>query len=193
MSSNLRTAIAMLASSFASSVLNVIRGASLQEILTETNENSSFSKHGPGRPKTGGKETHHLSNGKKSKIVFSKRQASRLGRRSENDICHLLDRIVDLLSAHPEGLRAEQIREQLKVEAKELPRPLAEGLATHQLIKQGQKRATTYFVKGNKKGITRSTTVKREPHKRVGRPHDFHQIEEQDQRTEMNSNQESNG
>jgi hypothetical protein len=60
----------------------------------------------------------------------------------------MIESIVGLLQKHPEGLRAEQIREALNVEAKELPRPLAEALEQNRVNKTGQKRATTYFAGG---------------------------------------------
>jgi hypothetical protein len=47
---------------------------------------------------------------------------------------------------HKEGLRAEQIREELGLQAKELPRVLKEGLSSRKLKSKGQKRATTYFA-----------------------------------------------
>jgi hypothetical protein len=75
-------------------------------------------------------------------------KSERLGRRSADDISALVDRIVDLLAKSPEGLRAEQIRESLDLEAKELPRPLAEALSSRRIGKSGQKRATTYYVRG---------------------------------------------
>jgi len=64
------------------------------------------------------------------------------------DIAALVNEIVALVAQHPEGLRAEQIREALSLEAKELPRPLNDAVASGRLKKSGQKRATTYFVKG---------------------------------------------
>ncbi len=69
-------------------------------------------------------------------------------RRSAADIAGFIDRIVDLVKASPKGLRAEQIREGLGVQAKELPRPLKEAVDGGRLGKSGQKRATTYFLKG---------------------------------------------
>ena len=65
-----------------------------------------------------------------------------------DDLAELSDRIVELLEAHPEGLRAEQIREALNVQAKELPRPLNDALTSRRIGKKGQKRATTYFARG---------------------------------------------
>jgi hypothetical protein len=78
-----------------------------------------------------------------------------LPRRSADDIGAVVEQIVELLRQHPEGLRAEQIREALSLQAKELPRPLNEAVAAGRLGKSGQKRATTYFVKGA--GATRAT------------------------------------
>jgi hypothetical protein len=60
----------------------------------------------------------------------------------------VLERIESLLSKSPRGLRAEEIRQQLGMQSKELPRPLKEGVEAGRLTKSGQKRATTYFVKG---------------------------------------------
>jgi hypothetical protein len=60
----------------------------------------------------------------------------------------VIEQIVSLLKSNPGGLRAEQIREELGLQAKELPRPLKEALDSGRLGKSGQKRATTYFVKG---------------------------------------------
>ena len=60
----------------------------------------------------------------------------------------MVDSIVGLLKQSPKGLRAEQIRAKLGLQAKEMPRPLKEAVDGGRLGKSGQKRATTYFVKG---------------------------------------------
>lgn len=60
----------------------------------------------------------------------------------------MVESIVDVLAKNASGLRSEQIREALGVEAKELPRPLAEALSSGRVTKTGQKRATTYFAGG---------------------------------------------
>ncbi len=52
--------------------------------------------------------------------------------------------MIALVKKHKDGLRAEQIREQLKMQSKEMPRVLKEGLAKRKLKAKGQKRATTY-------------------------------------------------
>jgi hypothetical protein len=140
----LRATISQLANQFASGVLEAIRGASLAEILAESGERGAGGGTGArrGRPPaasggaTGGRP--------------AKRTRGRLERRSAKDIAGVVRQIVDLLGAHPEGLRAEQIRRELGLQAKELPRPIAEALSSRKIAKQGQKRATTYFAKGSK-------------------------------------------
>ena len=63
--------------------------------------------------------------------------------------------IVGLLSDNPAGLRAEQIRQKLGLQAKELPRPLKEGLEGGRLSKVGRKRATTYFAGAGSSGASK--------------------------------------
>jgi hypothetical protein len=72
--------------------------------------------------------------------------SGRLKRRSAADIEKALEAVVSLVEKRPKGLRAEEIRTQLGMEAKEMPRVLGEGLATQKLHKRGHKRATTYYA-----------------------------------------------
>jgi hypothetical protein len=134
MSAPLRQHLGELASSFAASVLDVIRGASLEELLAESSSDRrrpaphAPAGDGPARP--------------------TRRRGGRLPRRSAGDIDQVVERIVALVRQSPKGLRAEQIRAKLDLQAKELPRPLKEALDSGRLAKSGQKRATTYFLKG---------------------------------------------
>ena len=144
--SNLRMTLDHLASVFASSVLDAIRGASLQEILAES---AGGGARRPGRPRleaTVATEASHA--GAPSSPAGARRRRGRLARRSAGDISQIVDSIVSLLERRSDGLRAEQIRAELGLEAKELPRPIAEALASKRINKQGQKRATTYFARG---------------------------------------------
>jgi hypothetical protein len=134
--STLHSTIQHLASQFASGVLDAIRGASLEEILSET---SGRTGRRPGRP---------LSAGGVPSVGSSRRKSGRLPRRSQSDIAAVVESIVSLLGSKPKGLRAEQIRAELGLEAKELPRPISEALKSHKISKKGQKRATTYFAGG---------------------------------------------
>lgn len=124
---SLKSQIADLAESFAQSVIAAIRSASLEEIL-ETSQGRGASRGGV-------------------RSVAAKGDGRRV-RRSASDIAGVVDAIEQLLAKNPSGLRAEQIRSELGLQAKELPRPLAEGLSQKRFSKEGQKRATTYYAKG---------------------------------------------
>jgi hypothetical protein len=128
----LRAALDSLASSFASDVLSAIRGASLQELLAESGD---APRRGPGRSRGGGDGTGFRP---------SKKSHGRLARRSPAEIARTLDAITILLRKNTEGLRSEQIRHALKLDVREVPRVLKEGLAKKKLKSRGQKRATTY-------------------------------------------------
>jgi hypothetical protein len=129
--STLHSKLSSLADSFASAVLEAIQGASLAELLTESRVPASRARREPanGAPR-----------------APRSRSAGRLKRRSPDDIAEALDKIVALVKKNKGGLRAEQIRDQLGMLAKEMPRVLKEGLAKKQLKSRGQKRATTYFA-----------------------------------------------
>jgi hypothetical protein len=130
MPSVLRSRLASLAESFASAVLDAVRSTPLEGLLFETG----------GRPSSGRPQTPAAP----KRMPRSTR--GRLKRRSATDIAKALGEIVALVKGHKDGLRAEQIRAQLHMQPKEMPRVLAEGLAKKKLKKKGQKRATTYFA-----------------------------------------------
>src|SRR5579872_6370024 len=113
MPSPLRVRLNDLASMFAASVLGAIRGASLEELLAESSRGrAARAPRGPAKAVAAG----------------SRRRGGRLPRRSAKDIAGVIHQIEALLKVHPKGLRAEEIRAALGLQAKELPRPLKEGL-----------------------------------------------------------------
>jgi hypothetical protein len=130
--SNLRSRLADLASSFTDSVIDAIRGTSLEELLSESGARGK-ARHAEATPRTPARVARTAS--------------GRLPRRSAGDIATELDKVVALVQKHKDGLRAEQIRAELGMQAKELPRVLKEGLNSRRLRSKGQKRATTYFAK----------------------------------------------
>jgi hypothetical protein len=135
---NLRSALDQITASFTESILEAIRSASLDELLGAPSGRPARTAPAPaaraGRPAA-------------AKPAPKKTTPSgRLRRRSADDIAAALDGIVALVKKKKEGLRAEQIRMEIGLEAKELPRILKEGLATKKLRSKGQKRATTYFA-----------------------------------------------
>ncbi len=72
---------------------------------------------------------------------------ARLPRRSADEIAALLNKVVLLVKTHKGGMRAEDIRSRLGMQAKEMPRILKEGVSKKKLSAKGQKRATTYYAK----------------------------------------------
>jgi len=138
MVTTLRSALTTLAASFATSVLDAVKGASLEELLGEA---GGAARRGPGRPRGTTKATPTAA-----RASAPARKPGRLARRSPAEIAKALDRVVALVKTKKDGLRAEQIRTTLKMQSKEMPRVLQEGLAKKKLKAKGRKRATTYSV-----------------------------------------------
>jgi hypothetical protein len=130
--STFRQTIEAQANQFAQAIVQAFRSASLDELLTITGGAGREVSRGAAAPKT--------------RAAAPKKKGGRLGRRSPTDITRILENIVAVLAAHPEGLRAEQIKEALGLDKREMPKPIAEGLSTGALKKTGQKRATVYTV-----------------------------------------------
>jgi len=137
--STLRSALNELASNFASSVLDAIRTVSLDELVSEGGSAGPV-RRGPGRPRGSGMS--HPSNGSPRP---KRTPAGRLARRSPEQIAKAVEQVVALVKKHKGGLRSEQIRTELKLDKRELPRVLGEGLTKKVLKSKGQKRATRYF------------------------------------------------
>jgi hypothetical protein len=110
----LKSTIEGLASQFAGSIIEALRGASIEELLSVTDG--------------GARRARPTTNGAAPDSLRKRGKGGRLGRRSVDEISKMVDSIVDLLAKSPKGLRAEQIRDALGCEAKELPRPLADAL-----------------------------------------------------------------
>jgi hypothetical protein len=137
MSTTLRSHLEDLASTFAESVLRAIRGASIEQLLGETERDTGRREGSKSATPTG-----------RSSRAASPRGArpgkSRLARRSPAEIHASLSKIVTLLKSKKAGMRSEEIRKALQLDKRELPRVLKEGLAKKALKSKGQKRATTY-------------------------------------------------
>jgi hypothetical protein len=135
MSTNLRQRLDELASTFTAGVLQAVRSASIEDVLAESGRaprvaRAALAAVGVPTARAG------------------RRASGRLARRSAADIGEVIDRIVSLVKTAPKGMRAEEIRVSLGMQAKEMPRPLKEAVSAGRLGKSGQKRATTYFAKG---------------------------------------------
>jgi hypothetical protein len=156
---SLHSQLDQLASSFAQAVFQAIRELSLEELVAETGGLRGMKMApGPVRPARPARPARQVRPERESRGRRSGRAATRgprrssrgpsrrLKRRSRDEIQSALGAIVSLVEKRPRGLRAEQIRSELGMEAKEMPRVLGEGLATRKLRKRGQKRATTYYA-----------------------------------------------
>src|ERR1700678_1571331 len=102
-----------LAASFANSIIDAIRGASLAELL---HDSGGAPRKGPGRPPKSAAAPAVAAAAPRA------RKPGRLPRRSAEQIAKLLDQVVALVKGKKEGLRAEEIRAALKMESKEMPR-----------------------------------------------------------------------
>jgi hypothetical protein len=130
--SSLRSALSTLAETFADSVLEALRTSNIEELIGSAGV----------LPKRGGT----TAGNPKASAARKPAKPGRLPRRSTEDIAAVLGQVVALVKKNKDGLRAEEIRANLGLEAKELPRVLKEGIATRKLRTKGQKRATTYFA-----------------------------------------------
>jgi hypothetical protein len=141
---NLRSSLHDLANSFTNSIRDAIRSASLEELIGKADGGAGTVGNGrrAGRSTVSSKAAPIPA----LKTPKSASSSGRLPRRSAEDIAVLLEQVVALVKKNREGLRAEQIRETLGLQAKEMPRVLKEGLSARKLKTKGQKRATTYFV-----------------------------------------------
>ncbi len=138
--SQLKETLQVLALSFVDSILEAIRRAPIEEIQESSNGSSASRRAPAAEPrstKTGGSK-----------------KGGRLARRSVEQIGVVIDDIAGLLRKHPEGLRAENIRTELDLDVREMPRVLRMGVESKKLvILSGQKRATTYGLPGSGKVV----------------------------------------
>jgi hypothetical protein len=144
----LRDTIDDFANTFAASILGALKSASLEELLALAGGGAAAPPaQSPARARRAkatrtAKAAAPVSAPKAARVVKTK--GGRLRRRSAADIAKALAAVVALVKKNPKGLRAEQIRGQLKMESREMPRVLKEGLTKKLLKSRGQKRSTTY-------------------------------------------------
>lgn len=150
----LRSTLTTLAEGLAEQILEAIRTTSLEELLGETG--SSKSAAAASRPAASA-----------SRPAKARASNGRLPRRSMTEITEVVGRITELLRKSPGGLRAEQIRSNLGMQAKEMPRPIKELLDSGKVRITGQKRATTYILKtgASSNGAAKVKTASSKPSK----------------------------
>lgn len=129
---SLKQTIESLAQTFAAQVLTAIRSSSLEDILGQ-GDGTAARTRGPKAPGAA-----------KAEPAKTTKPRGRLARRSVDQIQAQVASVVALLKKSPDGLRSEEIRGALKLDRREVPRVLAEGLKGKAIRKRGAKRATTY-------------------------------------------------
>ena len=127
MTISLRSTLNELAESFADRVLEAIRRTSLDELIQSDGQPRAQVRSGQvstAAPATAPTKKPGRSNG-------------RLHRRSPEEIAAAVNQVVALVKKHKEGLRAEQIRSELGLQAKEMPRILKDGYGKKSAEEQG--------------------------------------------------------
>jgi len=150
-----------LIDTFVEGLLATVRSASLEELTA-----GSSRKERP--PPPGAAD---LGRNLDPAFVRSKAKPGRLQRRSAEQIQEILGSIVSLLRRHKDGLRSEQIRSELGLSAREMPRVIQQGLSDKTVqILSGEKRATTYGVVGSHKTKKAPKKVKAAPKAKSTKP-----------------------
>jgi hypothetical protein len=147
--------INFLANGLVEGILDVVRGASVSEVLEED-------------------VRHGLSKApRKLDGVLVRRlpaqPSGRLPRRSPADLEKVVARVLDVLGQTKDGLRSEQLQTALNLSKKEIVGPLSLALSEKKIVKKGQKRATTYFVATRKK-VVKKLPVKAKKLKTKAKP-----------------------
>lgn len=128
MTTSLRSRLDELAQSFTNGVLEAVRAASIEQLKAESH---------------GGRRAAAAARGRQGPV--SARKRGRLARRTQAQIEATLAKVLAALKGtRGKGLRAEEIRETLGLDVREMPRVLKEGLRTRKLKAEGQTRATVY-------------------------------------------------
>jgi hypothetical protein len=145
MTNTLRKSIDDLAANFATAIVSAIRRGNLDDILAlAEGALEAAPRRGPGRPRGKVAALVKATPTKAPAALPARDAKGRLHRRSPQEIAKALGKVVTLLKSTKAGLRAEQIRKKLGMQANEMPRVLKEGLAKKALKSKGQKRSTTY-------------------------------------------------
>lgn len=134
--STLRSALTDLAETFASSVLNAIRTASLEDLLVADRLDAAPARRGPGHPRGAAKP-------RATKAIWNpKTNAARAPRRSPEEIQKALGLVLLLLKQGP--LSGKEIRAKLGIDKGDLPRVLEQARDAGKIKTTGERRAMVY-------------------------------------------------
>ena len=131
----LRDSIAALADTFARSLVDAVRKAAREELLTGLEHPEPARRPTEPSPRSGS-----LPRAKRTRATRSARKGS------SANVAIVIEQIVAVLQKHPTGLRAERLRTELALEPKEMAGPIASALSNEQIGKRGANRGTVYFL-----------------------------------------------
>jgi hypothetical protein len=154
---SLQEKLQSIAMTFAASILDAVQSVPLSEVAGEAAGAGRAREH----MSNGTSRVHEAPPSRRGDVRHSASQRvaapqkpskpARLARRTADQIAKMVDDVVAVLTTEGRGLRAESIRKLLKMEARELPRILKQGVASKKLrILSGEKRTTTYGAVGDK-------------------------------------------
>jgi hypothetical protein len=142
---NLNESLQALTAAFVDNIVAAISGASIDEILGTAGTHSATVKE----PKTVRRTALIAKTSKVGMASKASAKEDRLPRRSLDQINEVVEDVARLLKSGP--MRAEEIRDALNLDRREIPRVIKLGLDTKQIkILSGQKRSTTYGLPGGK-------------------------------------------
>jgi len=143
-STNLRASLSALAQTFADNLLAAIRATSIQELVGDARDPLRAASR-PSTPRTT-KASAPTPAAATAAKTSSKKPRGRLPRRTPERIAAVLTKVVGVLKSTKDGPRSEDIQTELKLDKREVPRVLKEGLSRKLLRSKGEKRATRYWA-----------------------------------------------
>lgn len=127
-----------LISTFVEDLVGIIRGAPINELL------------GTGNVPVRAPAKVHAARPAGKAPAPATTSTGRLKRRTAEEIGEVVASVVGLLKKHPMGMRSEQIKLELGLDVREVPRVLKEGLSTREIkVLSGHKRSTIYGLPGS--------------------------------------------
>ena len=145
MPSSLDSTLHDLAEKFASSVMEELRSVTLDELM-EGADRAPIRKQSARFPKGALVARDEEEEGSALPGSFDRGAAEPAPAQPPVDAAKALDLVTKLVRANPKGLRSEELRKMLGLQAMEMARVLKEAMAQKKLKSRGQKRATTYFA-----------------------------------------------
>jgi hypothetical protein len=135
---SLKESFAVLTNNFVDGILAAVHDATFADL-------ASFSAALGTHVRAAVKHSDQPAPAPKARKAAPAPKSGRLIRRTPAQIAEAVNTVATLLRSHPAGLRSEQIRAELGMDVRELPRVLKEGVAQKTIhVLSGQKRATVY-------------------------------------------------